>query len=55
MLSEDCDAASAAFRVGYHDPSHFNREYKSVFGIPPVRDIQRLRGEALASTDRRHA
>jgi AraC-like DNA-binding protein len=29
MLSEDLDAASAAYRVGYRDASHFNREYKS--------------------------
>jgi AraC-like DNA-binding protein len=29
MLGEDLDAASAAYRVGYHDASHFNREYKS--------------------------
>jgi AraC-like DNA-binding protein len=49
MLSEELDAASTAFRLGYHDASHFNREYKSVFGIPPMRDVQRLRGEAGAS------
>ena len=49
MLSEDMDAASAAFRVGYHDASHFNREYKSVFGIPPMRDVQRMREQALTS------
>ena len=55
MLSEDFDAASAAFRVGYHDPSHFNREYKSLFGVPPMRDVQRLRGEALQSADQWHA
>jgi AraC-like DNA-binding protein len=48
MLSEDLDAASAAFRVGYHDASHFNREYKSLFGVPPMRDVQRLREESLA-------
>src|SRR5437660_1917622 len=35
MLGEDLDAASAAYRVGYHDASHFNREYKSLFGVPP--------------------
>lgn len=46
MLGEDLDAASAAFRVGYNDASHFNREYKSVFGIPPMRDVQRLREAA---------
>jgi AraC-like DNA-binding protein len=49
MLSEDFDAASAAYRVGYRDASHFNREYKSLFGIPPMRDVQRLREEALES------
>jgi len=46
MLSEVLDAASAAFRVGYRDASHFNREYKSLFGVPPMRDVQRLREEA---------
>ena len=44
MLGEDLDAASAGFRVGYYDPSHFSREYKKLFGAPPQRDIARLRG-----------
>ena len=35
MLDEDLDALSAAYRVGYRDASHFNREYKSLFGVPP--------------------
>jgi AraC-like DNA-binding protein len=48
MLDEDLDAASAAYRVGYQDASHFNREYKSLFGVPPMRDVQRLREEASA-------
>jgi AraC-like DNA-binding protein len=48
MLSEDFDAASAAYRVGYNDASHFNREYKSLFGVPPMRDVQRLREEVLS-------
>ncbi len=48
MLGEDIDAASAAYRLGYHDASHFNREYKSLFGVPPMRDVQRLREETLA-------
>jgi AraC-like DNA-binding protein len=52
MLSEDLDAASAAYRVGYQDASHFNREYKSLFGVPPMRDVQRLREETLSGTDR---
>ena len=45
MLSEDLDAKVAASRVGYQDASHFNREYKSLFGVPPMRDVQRLREE----------
>jgi AraC-like DNA-binding protein len=52
MLGEDLDAASAAYRVGYHDASHFNREYKSLFGVPPMRDMQRLREAALVSAGR---
>lgn len=47
MLSEDLDATSAAYRVGYLDAAYFNREYKSLFGVPPMRDVQRLRGETL--------
>jgi AraC-like DNA-binding protein len=43
MLDEDLDAQVAASRVGYQDASHFNREYKRLFGVPPMRDVQRLR------------
>jgi len=49
MLGESLDAASAAYRVGYHDASHFNREYKSLFGLPPMRDVEQLRETARAS------
>lgn len=43
MLGEDLDATSAAYRVGYNDAAHFSREYKSLFGAPPMRDVQQLR------------
>lgn len=43
MLSGDMDAASAGHRVGYDDPSQFSKEYKRLFGDPPLRDIERLR------------
>lgn len=49
LLGEALDAASAAYRVGYQDASHFNREYKSLFGVPPMRDVQRLRETVRAS------
>lgn len=43
MLDEELDAANAGFRVGFEDPSYFSREYKKLFGIPPHRDIAKLR------------
>ena len=43
MLSEDLDAASAGFQVGYESASQFSREYRRHFGAPPVRDIQQLK------------
>jgi AraC-like DNA-binding protein len=49
MLGEDLDAASAGHRVGYSDASHFTREYKKLFGAPPVRDVERLREAAMES------
>jgi AraC-like DNA-binding protein len=52
MLGESLDAASAGSRVGYHDASHFNREYKSLFGLPPMRDVERLREIAGQSAGR---
>ncbi|WP_461209330.1 AraC family transcriptional regulator [Desulfocurvus sp. DL9XJH121] len=42
MLTERLDAASASLQVGYESPSQFSREYKGLFGAPPVRDIKRL-------------
>ncbi|MBP2158311.1 MULTISPECIES: AraC family transcriptional regulator [Asticcacaulis] len=37
------DAASAAFHTGYDSPSQFSRDYRRVFGAPPIRDVTRLR------------
>jgi len=42
MLSEAADAAVAAHAVGYESPSQFSREYRRLFGAPPVRDIAQL-------------
>jgi AraC-like DNA-binding protein len=43
MLTERLEAATAAFQVGYESPSQFSREYRCVFGAPPLRDITSLR------------
>lgn len=45
MLGENMDVATAGFRVGYEDPSYFSREYKKLFGVPPLRDIAQLRSD----------
>jgi AraC-like DNA-binding protein len=43
LLGEGLDAASAGYRVGYGNASHFTREYKRLFGTPPMRDVEHLR------------
>ncbi|HPX60898.1 MAG TPA: AraC family transcriptional regulator [Deltaproteobacteria bacterium] len=48
MLTEQLDAATAAFEVGYESPSQFSREYNRLFGAPPLRDITKLRQMATA-------
>jgi AraC-like DNA-binding protein len=50
MLGEGLDAASAGYRVGYDDPSHFSRDYKRHFGDAPMRDVERLRTTVLVES-----
>ena len=47
-FSRRLDAASAGLRVGYPNASHFTREYKRLFGAPPMRDVERLLGVVTA-------
>ena len=49
MLYEALDAAGAGYCVGYDDAAHFSREYKSLFGAPPKKDVERLREESRRS------
>lgn len=49
MMSEGVSASRAAFSVGYESVPQFTREYRRMFGLPPVRDAQAARGEAQAA------
>lgn len=42
MLTERVDASTAALQVGYESPSQFSREYRRLFGSPPLRDISKV-------------
>lgn len=50
LLSEDIDVANAGFQVGYNDASHFNRDYKKMFGTSPLRDLESLRAAGPLAT-----
>jgi AraC-like DNA-binding protein len=52
MLGEHLDAASAGSRVGYDDASYFTRDYKRLFGAPPMRDVARVRDAVMAGVGR---
>ena len=41
LWTQRLDAAEAAHRVGYASASQFTREYKRLFGHPPLRDARR--------------
>src|SRR6266540_986080 len=43
LVADNYDAATAAYHVGYEDLSQFSREYKRLFGEPPMRDVERLK------------
>ncbi|NBD24934.1 AraC family transcriptional regulator [Paenibacillus glycinis] len=46
MLSGAMDVTTAAFEVGYESTSQFNREYRRLFGSPPLRDIKSIQRSA---------
>src|SRR5262249_45979781 len=43
LLTGTMDAATASLTVGYESPSQFSREYRRLFGVPPVQDILMLK------------
>ena len=42
LLSGAVDATTAAYRVGYESQSQFSREYRRLFGAPPMQDVKRV-------------
>ncbi|MNG14452.1 Helix-turn-helix domain protein [compost metagenome] len=40
MLNGSANATAAALEVGYESPAQFNREYRRLFGLPPLQDIK---------------
>jgi len=47
LLVDDIDAATAAIQVGYESPSQFSREYRRMFGAPPIKDVKTLKASVV--------
>ncbi|MRW90402.1 helix-turn-helix domain-containing protein [Duganella sp. FT80W] len=43
LIGGEVDATTAAYKVGYESASQFSREYRRLFGAPPMQDIKKLR------------
>lgn len=43
LMSGAAEAASVAYEVGYESPSQFSREYRRLFGAPPLKDVEMFR------------
>lgn len=40
MLNGSVNATAAALEVGYESPAQFSREYRRLFGLPPLQDVK---------------
>jgi AraC-like DNA-binding protein len=40
MMADGASASHAAYSVGYESVQQFTREYRRMFGLPPVRDVE---------------
>lgn len=50
LVNGHMDAAEAGYSVGYSDASHFSRDYKRLFGLPPKRDVESPRDATSLAT-----
>jgi len=48
MLICSMDVTTAALEVGYERPSQFNREYKRLFGLSPLKDIREIQNNPIS-------
>lgn len=46
MTSKGTTVSEAAFNVGFESVSQFSREYRRLFGLPPLRDVKGIRARA---------
>ena len=51
ILDSSLDVAEAGFSVGYESPSQFSRDYRRLFGAPPLRETRTLKATLLDSRD----
>jgi AraC-like DNA-binding protein len=45
MVRQGMTAEAAGYAVGYASASQFNREFKRLFGLPPVAEVKRMRSD----------
>lgn len=49
LIAGQGNATAVAFEVGYESSTQFSREYARLFGLPPSKDIARLRHDIRAN------
>lgn len=45
MVRQGMTAEAASYAVGYASASQFNREFKRLFGLPPLAEVRRMRAD----------
>ncbi len=46
MATKGASVSEAAFNVGFESVSQFSRDYRRLFGLPPLRDVKGIRARA---------
>ncbi|QHW30127.1 AraC family transcriptional regulator [Paenibacillus rhizovicinus] len=47
MMHGFANATAAALEVGYESPAQFSREYRRLFGLPPLQDMKAFHGKPV--------